>query len=134
MRITCAIFPFMFVGIAALVGDASVGTSLADADLGVVSGGAFTRCQDPGAPGGSYYVACNECYQKVRCTSVDLATKCKAYTNPYACVECEDVVYTCTGIFRSYPLDGCSGPPTDGAACTRTIWKANFQTCSGQCP
>lgn len=115
-------------------GNISGGTSMADADLRLVSGGAFTRCQDPGAPGGNFFVACNECWQMIRCSSTDLATKCKTYTNPYACVECEDVVFSCTGIIRTFPMAGCFGPPTDGAACTRTIWKANYQTCTGQCP
>lgn len=134
MRTACAVLWSMVVGIASLVGDMSVGTSLADAELGVVSGGAFTRCQDPGAPGGSYYTACNECFQKQQCDSTTIATKCKAYTNPYACLQCQDGTQACTGKNWGFPLDGCAGPPTDLGACAHSIVLATYQTCTGQCP
>jgi len=134
MRTLYALCPFMFVAVAALVNDVSVGTSLDDAQLQMVNGGAFTRCQDPGAPGGNSYVACNECYLKQRCDSATIATKCKAYTNPYACVQCQDGTQACTGKNWGFPLDGCAGPPTDLGACAHSIVLATFQTCTGQCP
>lgn len=116
--------------------DISFATELSESELRLLTGGVFTRCQDPGGVTNpaEEISACNECVGKRDCTSTDLATKCKTYTNPYACVQCEPGILTCTGNWQSYPLDGCAGPPTVVAACPRNINKANYQTCTGQCP
>lgn len=116
--------------------DVSSARELTEAEMVRLDGGAFTRCQDPGGitNPAEEISACNECVGKKDCTSTDIATKCKAYTNPYACVECESGILTCTGNHQSYPLDGCAGPPTTLAACPRNIHKAKHQACTGQCP
>lgn len=130
-------FPIVcgFVCVIAVL-DISAATELPDAELRLLTGGAYTRCQDPGGitNPAEEIAACNECVGKKDCTSEDLATKCKAYTNPYACIECEQGILTCTGNWQSYPLDGCAGPPNTLAACPRNINHANFQACTGQCP
>lgn len=130
-------FIVMALGATQLALDSPAGVLVGHDDLRLISGGAFTRCQDPGPPAAGQYTACNHCNpvtHETKCTSTDIATVCKAYTNPYACVECEAGTLSCTGNLEKYPLTNCAGPPQVLGTCARVVLKANHQACTGQCP